>query len=57
LKHLVAWWVFVDKTSQIYAKVTHTKINEDMTKFEKRIKGQYESVGAKPPKPKRRKGA
>lgn len=30
------------KTTQIYAEVTRTKINEDMTKLEKRIEGQYE---------------
>jgi site-specific recombinase XerD len=33
------------KTTQIYAEVTRTKINEDMTKLAKRIKGKY-----KPPK-------
>jgi site-specific recombinase XerD len=30
------------KTTQIYAKVTRTKLNEDMTKLEKRIAGKYE---------------
>ncbi|TFD96427.1 site-specific integrase [Dysgonomonas capnocytophagoides] len=30
------------KTTQIYAEVTRTKINEDMTKLEKRIEGKYE---------------
>ena len=29
------------KTTQIYAQVTRTKINEDMTNLEKRIEGQY----------------
>jgi site-specific recombinase XerD len=29
------------KTTQIYAEVTRTKINEDMTKLAKRIKGKY----------------
>jgi site-specific recombinase XerD len=29
------------KTTQIYAKVTRTKINEDMTRLEKRIEGKY----------------
>jgi site-specific recombinase XerD len=30
------------KTTQIYAKVTRTKLNEDMAKLEKRIAGKYE---------------
>jgi site-specific recombinase XerD len=30
------------KTTQIYAKVTRTKLNEDMTKLEKRIEGKYQ---------------
>ncbi|MDR1368721.1 MAG: site-specific integrase [Dysgonamonadaceae bacterium] len=30
------------KTTRIYAKVTRTKLNEDMTKLEKRIAGKYE---------------
>ncbi|GHT76280.1 tyrosine recombinase [Bacteroidia bacterium] len=30
------------KTTQIYAKVTRSKLNEDMTKLEKRIAGKYE---------------
>lgn len=30
------------KTTQIYAEVTRTKINEDMTNLAKRIKGKYE---------------
>lgn len=30
------------KTTQIYAKVTRTKLNEDMTKLERRIAGKYE---------------
>ncbi len=30
------------KTTQIYAKVTRTKINEDMTKLEKEIEGKYQ---------------
>jgi len=30
------------KTTQIYAKVTRTKLNEDMTGLEKRIQGKYE---------------
>jgi site-specific recombinase XerD len=34
------------KTTQIYAEVTRTKINEDMTKLEKRIKGKYMLVEA-----------
>ena len=29
------------KTTQIYAKVTRTKLNEDMTNLEKRIEGKY----------------
>ena len=29
------------KTTQIYAQVTRTKINEDMTNLERRIEGQY----------------
>ena len=29
------------KTTQIYAEVTRTKINEDMTNLEKRIEGKY----------------
>lgn len=29
-------------TTQIYAEITRTKINEDMTNLEKRIKGKYE---------------
>lgn len=29
-------------TTQIYAKITRTKINEDMTNLEKRIEGKYE---------------
>lgn len=29
------------KTTQIYAEVTRTKINEDMTKLAKQIKGKY----------------
>lgn len=32
------------KTTEIYAEVTKTKINEDMTKLEKRIEGKYELV-------------
>ena len=31
-------------TTQIYAKITRTKINEDMTSLEKRIEGKYELV-------------
>ena len=30
------------KTTQIYAKVTRTKLNEDMTNLEKRIEGKYQ---------------
>jgi site-specific recombinase XerD len=30
-----------NKTTQIYAKVTRTKLNEDMTNLEKRIDGKY----------------
>lgn len=33
------------KTTQIYAEVTKTKINEDMTNLENRIKGKYELEG------------
>jgi site-specific recombinase XerD len=33
------------KTTQIYAEVTRTKINEDMTKLAKRIKGKYKLAG------------
>lgn len=33
------------KTTQIYAEVTKTKINEDMTNLEKRIEGKYELAG------------
>jgi site-specific recombinase XerD len=33
------------KTTQIYAKVTRTKINEDMTCLEKRIEGKYRLAG------------
>lgn len=29
------------KTTQIYAEVTRTKINEDMTKLAQRIEGKY----------------
>jgi site-specific recombinase XerD len=29
------------KTTQIYAKVTRTKLNEDMTRLEKKIEGKY----------------
>ena len=29
------------KTTQIYAEITRTKINEDMTNLEKRIEGKY----------------
>jgi site-specific recombinase XerD len=29
------------KTTQIYAKITRTKLNEDMTNLEKRIEGKY----------------
>jgi site-specific recombinase XerD len=29
-------------TTQIYAEITQTKINEDMTNLEKRIEGRYE---------------
>jgi site-specific recombinase XerD len=29
------------KTTQIYAHVTRTKLNEDMTNLEKRIEGKY----------------
>ncbi|GHV48609.1 hypothetical protein FACS1894181_04810 [Bacteroidia bacterium] len=29
------------KTTQIYAKITRTKLNVDMTKLEKRIEGKY----------------
>jgi site-specific recombinase XerD len=29
------------KTTQIYAEVSRTKINEDMTKLAKKIKGKY----------------
>jgi site-specific recombinase XerD len=34
------------KTTQIYAKVTRTKLNEDMTGLEKRIKGKYQLAGS-----------
>lgn len=34
------------KTTQIYAEVTRTKINEDMTKLAKRMKGKYVLVEA-----------
>jgi len=30
------------KTTQIYAEVTRTKINEDMTNLAERIEGKYE---------------
>jgi site-specific recombinase XerD len=30
------------KTTQIYAEVTRTKINEDMTNLAERIQGKYE---------------
>jgi site-specific recombinase XerD len=30
------------KTTQIYAEVTRTKINEDMTNLAKQIKGKYQ---------------
>ena len=33
------------KTTQIYAKVTRTKLNEDMTNLEKRIEGKYRLAG------------
>lgn len=33
------------KTTQIYAEVTRTKINEDMTNLERRIEGKYELEG------------
>jgi len=33
-------------TTQIYAKITRTKINEDMTSLEKRIQGKYELAEA-----------
>jgi site-specific recombinase XerD len=33
------------KTTQIYAKVTRTKLNEDMTGLEKRIEGKYRLHG------------
>jgi len=29
------------KTTQIYAEITRTKLNEDMTHLEKRIDGKY----------------
>jgi integrase len=29
-------------TTQIYAEITHTKINEDMTNLAERIQGKYE---------------
>jgi hypothetical protein len=29
------------KTTRIYARMTRTKINEDMTTLEKRIEGKY----------------
>jgi hypothetical protein len=32
-------------TTQIYAEVTRIKINEDMTKLEKRIEGKYQLAG------------
>jgi integrase len=32
------------KTTQIYAEITRTKINEDMTNLEKRIEGRYRLV-------------
>ena len=32
------------KTTQIYAEVTRTKINEDMTSLAERIEGKYELV-------------
>lgn len=34
------------KTTQIYAKVTRTKLNEDMTNLEKRIEGKYQLSGS-----------
>ncbi|GHT31681.1 hypothetical protein AGMMS49574_13830 [Bacteroidia bacterium] len=33
------------KTTQIYAEVTKTKINEDMTNLAERIQGKYELAG------------
>ncbi|MDR2690791.1 MAG: site-specific integrase [Dysgonamonadaceae bacterium] len=33
------------KTTQIYAKVTRTKLNEDMTNLEKRMEGKYQLPG------------
>jgi hypothetical protein len=35
-------------TTQIYAEVTRTKLNEDMTNLEKRIKGKYELAELQP---------
>jgi site-specific recombinase XerD len=34
------------KTTQIYAKVTRIKLNEDMTNLEKRIEGKYQLSGS-----------
>jgi site-specific recombinase XerD len=34
------------KTTQIYAKVTRTKLNEDMSNLEKRIEGKYQLSGS-----------
>jgi hypothetical protein len=34
------------KTTQIYAKVTRIKLNEDMTDLEKRIEGKYQLSGS-----------
>jgi site-specific recombinase XerD len=32
------------KTTQIYAEVTRTKINEDMTNLAKNIQGKYQLI-------------
>jgi site-specific recombinase XerD len=34
------------KTTQIYAKVTRTKLDEDMTNLEKRMEGKYQLSGS-----------
>jgi site-specific recombinase XerD len=34
------------KTTQIYAKITRTKLNEDMSKLEKQIEGKYKWVNS-----------
>ncbi|MFR3217628.1 MAG: hypothetical protein ACLTWE_01905 [Dysgonomonas mossii] len=41
LRHLAKWHLS-SKTTQIYAEVTRTKINEDMTNHAGRIQGENE---------------